>query len=77
MSNTMMRCHFDGKVFVPEEPVNLQPCAVVNVPALGAGVFFTGGPGGTMGDLEQPLHTFNQKHVDGVPGLRTVQPYTR
>lgn len=24
-----------------------------------------------------PLHTFNQKHYDPIPGLSTVQPYTR
>ena len=24
-----------------------------------------------------PLHTFNQKHFTAVPGLRTIQPYTR
>jgi hypothetical protein len=25
----------------------------------------------------QPLHTFNTKHYQAVPGLQTVQPYTR
>jgi predicted nucleic acid-binding protein len=27
--------------------------------------------------LGEPLHTFNQKHYNAVPGLRTVQPYVR
>ena len=28
-------------------------------------------------DLDLPLHTFNQKHYDAIPGLRTVQPYQK
>jgi predicted nucleic acid-binding protein len=27
--------------------------------------------------LGEPLHTFNVKHYAAVPGLQTVQPYTR
>ena len=27
--------------------------------------------------LDVPLHTFNQKHYNAVPGLRTVRPYVR
>ncbi len=27
--------------------------------------------------LGTPLHTFNRKHFNAVPGLQTVQPYTR
>ena len=27
--------------------------------------------------LNSPLHTFNQKHFAAVPGLKTIQPYTR
>jgi predicted nucleic acid-binding protein len=27
--------------------------------------------------LEEPLHTFNQKHYAFIPGLRTIQPYTK
>lgn len=27
--------------------------------------------------MDVPLYTFNQKHFAAVPGLRTVQPYTR
>ena len=27
--------------------------------------------------LDLPRHTFNQKHFIAVPGLRTIQPYTR
>jgi len=28
-------------------------------------------------DLDLPLHTFNQKHYDAIPNLKTVQPYER
>jgi len=27
--------------------------------------------------LDEPLYTFNRKHYDFVPGLRTVQPYEK
>jgi hypothetical protein len=27
--------------------------------------------------LDKPLHTFNQKHFDFIPGLRTAQPFTK
>jgi predicted nucleic acid-binding protein len=27
--------------------------------------------------LDLPLYTFNQKHFDVVPGLKTIRPYTR
>jgi predicted nucleic acid-binding protein len=27
--------------------------------------------------LDVPLHTFNRKHFESVPGLRTTQPYVR
>ena len=27
--------------------------------------------------LDVPLHTFNKKHYETVPGLQTVQPYTK
>ena len=27
--------------------------------------------------LDIPLHTFNKKHYEAVPGLQTVQPYTK
>ncbi len=28
-------------------------------------------------ELNLPLHTFNQKHFKAVPGLKTVQPYSK
>ena len=28
-------------------------------------------------ELNVPLHTFNVKHFQHVPGLRTIQPYTK
>jgi len=27
--------------------------------------------------MELPLHTFNEKHYQGIPGLQTVQPYKK
>lgn len=26
---------------------------------------------------DMPLHTFNQKHFDAIPSLRTIQPYSK
>ncbi len=33
--------------------------------------------GQTAVALQVPLYTFNDKHYAGLPGLQTVQPYTR
>src|SRR4051794_38622450 len=48
-----IKCHFDGKVFVPDEPVHAQKGEQAEVRLGPAQVEFTGGPGGTMGDLLQ------------------------
>jgi hypothetical protein len=46
-----IRCHFDGKVFVPDEPVNAQVGWQVEVRIDPSPVEFTGGPGAPIGDL--------------------------
>jgi hypothetical protein len=46
-----IRCHFDGKVFVPDEPVNAIKGEIAEVRLGQPEVEFTGGPGGMMGDL--------------------------
>lgn len=33
--------------------------------------------GRTAVGLGMPLHTFNQKHYSFIPGLQTVQPYSK
>jgi predicted nucleic acid-binding protein len=33
--------------------------------------------GATALTYNVPLHTFNQKHFAAIPGLQTIQPYTR
>ena len=48
-----IKCHYDGKVFIPDEPVELsagEP-ATVTIADGAASVFFTGGAGGTVADL--------------------------
>lgn len=46
-----IRCHFDGKVFVPDEPVDVQPGQQVEMRISGNAVEFTGGAGATIGEL--------------------------
>ena len=60
-----VKCHYDGRVFVPDEPVDLPAGQAASVAladreaeapdqapsAEPAGVEFTGGPGGTFADL--------------------------
>ena len=33
--------------------------------------------GRTAVGLDMPLHTFNQKHYNFIPGLQTIQPYSK
>lgn len=63
---TRIRCHFDGKALVPEEPLDLEVGRAVYVTVLpsgadvaaeGAGVFSAGGAGGTMQDLLKSLES--------------------
>lgn len=46
-----IKCHFDGKVFVPDEPVDLPAGRAAEALVGEPGVVFTDGPGGTVGDL--------------------------
>ena len=46
-----IRCHFDGKVFVPDEPVDAQAGQQGEVRIDPSPVEFTGGPGAPIGEL--------------------------
>jgi hypothetical protein len=47
----IIKCHFDGKVFVPDEPVNAKAGEAVELRTESPAVEFTGGPGAPIGDL--------------------------
>jgi hypothetical protein len=46
-----IRCHFDGKVFVPDEPVDVPTGQPGEIQIDPSPVEFTGGPGAPIGDL--------------------------
>ncbi len=46
-----IKCHYDGKVFIPDEPVELPAGEAAEVRVGSEEVNFTGGPGGSFADL--------------------------
>ena len=46
-----IKCHYDGRVFVPDEPVKLAAGEPAEVQVGPDEPIYTGGPGGTVADL--------------------------
>ncbi len=71
---TTIRAHFDGKVFVPDEPVDLPVGQHVNIPVMPKGQAVPPPPAGkTLAELADWIESLPPVEGDDSPGDRAAQ----